>query len=215
MRGRVIVDEPADFESWLAEQPTYADTLARPEGNAQAGTATYALCSACHGAQGEGNQALNAPKIAGAEPWYTRRQILNYQQGVRGSDPRDVFGMQMAPMARTLATPNALADVTAYIASLPDTAPAETVIGDPERGRKLYATCSVCHGREGQGVWGTNAPRLAGVDDWYLVRQLQNFREGIRGAHPQDFYGTQMGMMADSLRDEQAMNDLVAYINTF
>src|SRR5690606_20200782 len=57
MRGRVVVDEQADFEAWLAEQPTYADTLAAPTANPEAGAATYALCTACHGAQGEGNVA--------------------------------------------------------------------------------------------------------------------------------------------------------------
>ena len=214
MRGRVVVDEPEDFETWLASQPTFADTQALPAGDPQAGAATYAVCSACHGTQAEGNQALNAPKLTGLEPWYMRRQIENYQQGLRGTHPDDVFGAQMAPMARTLTTEKALADVTAYIASLPDAAPEETLIGDAERGRKLYTTCSMCHGRDGQGSWGTNAPRLAGTNDWYFVRQLQNFRERIRGGHAQDFYGAQMGMMADSLRDEQAMNDLAAYINT-
>jgi cytochrome c oxidase subunit II len=214
MRGRVIVDEPADFDAWLAEQPTFAATQARPAGNADAGAATYAICSACHGAQGEGNQALNAPKIAGQEPWYLRRQIQRYQEGVRGADPRDIFGLQMAPMARAIASENALADVAAYIAALPDRPAPQTVIGDVNRGRKLYTTCSMCHGRDGSGVWGTNAPRLAGMDDWYLVRQLDNFKQRIRGGHAQDFYGQQMGMMADSLWDEQAMNDLAAYINT-
>ena len=52
------------------------------------------------------------------------------------------------------------------------------------------------------------------MSDWYLVRQLGNFRQGIRGAHRQDFYGSQMATMADSLADERAINDIVAYINT-
>lgn len=214
MRGRVVVDETADFEAWFAELPTFAETQARPVGDAQAGQATYGVCSACHGAQAEGNPNLNAPKLTGLGGWYIRRQIDNYRQGLRGADPADVFGAQMAPMAQTLATEEALENVIAYIESLPDESAPDTVIGDPERGRKLYTTCSMCHGRDGQGVWSTNAPRLAGMTDWYLARQLENFRTGVRGGHAQDFYGGQMGMMADSLRDEQAINDLVAYINT-
>ena len=59
-----------------------------------------------------------------------------------------------------------------------------------------------------------NAPRMAGMTDWYLARQIENFKEGIRGAHPTDFYGFQMSLMAKTLHDEQAVNDLVAYINT-
>ena len=63
-------------------------------------------------------------------------------------------------------------------------------------------------------IWALNAPRMAGMDDWYLARQLENFKSGVRGAHPEDFYGEQMGFMARTLIDDQAINDLVAYINT-
>ena len=59
-----------------------------------------------------------------------------------------------------------------------------------------------------------NAPRMAGMSDWYLERQLQNFQQDIRGPHPTDFYGFQMGLMARTLYDEQDIDDLVAYINT-
>ena len=53
--------------------------------------------------------------------------------------------------------------------------------GDADRGRALYQTCATCHGAEGQGRWGTNAPRLAGMSDWYLERQLQYFKDAVRG----------------------------------
>ena len=52
------------------------------------------------------------------------------------------------------------------------------------------------------------------MSDWYLARQLSNFKSGVRGSHPQDFHGGQMVFMARTLADEQAINDLVAYINT-
>ena len=52
------------------------------------------------------------------------------------------------------------------------------------------------------------------MTDWYIKRQLENFRSGVRGSHLSDYYGFQMGLMAQTLHDEQAMNDLVAYINT-
>ena len=53
--------------------------------DAAAGKAPYAVCAACHGQQGEGNMAMNAPKIAGMEGWYVRRQIEAFQQGLRGT----------------------------------------------------------------------------------------------------------------------------------
>jgi hypothetical protein len=36
----------------------------------------------------------------------------------------------------------------------------------------------------------------------------------VRGSHPQDLYGKQMNLVAGVLRKEQAIKDLVAYINT-
>ena len=59
-----------------------------------------------------------------------------------------------------------------------------------------------------------NAPRLSGISDWYLVRQLSNFKSGIRGIHPADTFGAQMSWMTTVLPDEAAINDVVAYINT-
>jgi cytochrome c oxidase subunit II len=53
------------------------------------------------------------------------------------------------------------------------------------------------------------------MSDWYLVTQLKNFREGVRGGHPSDPYGAQMALMASMLTDDRAIDDLAAYINTF
>ena len=53
------------------------------------------------------------------------------------------------------------------------------------------------------------------MSDWYLVTQLKNFKQGIRGSHPKDLYGRQMASMAAILADDQATDDLVAYIDTF
>ena len=61
----------------------------------------------------------------------------------------------------------------------------------------------------------TNAPRLKGMSDWYMVTQLKNFRHGVRGAHAKDMYGQQMMSMAAILTDDKAIDDVVAYINTF
>jgi cytochrome c oxidase subunit 2 len=214
MRGRVVVDEPSDYEAWLAQQPTFAETMARPPGDAAAGAANYAVCAACHGTQGEGNPALNAPKLTGMPDWYLRRQLRNYQQGVRGTHPEDVYGVQMAPMAQTVASEPALENVIAYIETLPDAAAPTTIIGDAARGRQLYSTCAACHGANGEGRWGTNAPPLAGMSDWYLARQLTYFKDRVRGGHPQDLYGDQMHMLASMLSRPGAVEDVVAYINT-
>jgi cytochrome c oxidase subunit 2 len=214
MRGAVVVDEQAAFDDWLDSYPTYAEVLERPAPDAVAGQAMYPVCSACHGARGEGNELLNAPSLAGQQSWYLKRQLKNFQRGLRGADASDTFGAQMAPMAATLVDDAAIDNIVAYITSLQETESPSTISGDVVRGEEIFITCTSCHGAEGQGIWSLNAPRLSGVNDWYLVRQLNNYKQGIRGSHPQDLYGKQMTLMASVLRDDQAIKDLVAYINT-
>lgn len=93
-------------------------TSALAAGDADTGKNYYATCGACHGQNGEGQQALNAPALAGQSEWYIVRQLENFKNGVRGSDPKDTFGMQMAPMAQTLPTAQSIEDVAAYITTL-------------------------------------------------------------------------------------------------
>jgi cytochrome c oxidase subunit II len=93
-----------------------AGTLAA--GDIERGKTLYTTCGACHGQNAEGMEALNAPALAGQEEWYTIRQLKNFKDGVRGSNPRDTYGMQMAPMAQVLPTDQAIEDVAAYIRSL-------------------------------------------------------------------------------------------------
>ena len=214
MRGAVNVTDTAQFDAWLAEQPTFAETQQPLLGNATVGRAQYAVCAACHGQQGEGLAALNAPKLSGQNGWYIDRQIRAYQNGWRGVHDDDVFGKQMAPMAATLATDEAIANVVAYIQSLPDEPPPQTIDGNVANGAKLYRDCAYCHMADGMGNRALNAPRIAGMTDWYIARQLQNFKNGVRGSHRQDHYGMQMAFLGRNLEDEQAINDLVAYINT-
>lgn len=214
MRGRVVVDKENDFQTWLNEQPTFKQTQNFAMGNPDKGHAAFAICGSCHGQDGQGNPATNSPKLAGLSSWYVTRQLEYYQQGIRGKHKEDIFGQQMAPMASTLAGPSSVVDVSAYIQTLQDAPVPDTIEGDAERGYSYFVTCGTCHGTKGQGNQGLNAPRLAGQHDWYLKRQLENFKHGVRGSHKKDLYGVQMLMMSKILQDDKAINDLVAYINT-
>lgn len=214
MRGTVVVDSREDYAAWLAAQPTFAEEQARPVGDLAAGQAGYVVCAACHGNQAEGNPALNAPKLTGQSAWYMRRQIDAYKSGLRGAHEDDEYGRQMAPMVATLFDDAAVENVIAYIHSLPDEPAPATVEGDAGRGKALYRGCVVCHRAGGQGSYGTLAPRLAGMTDWYLARQLQNFQAGIRGHALEDTLGRQMVLMSKQLHGDEAIDDVVAYINT-
>jgi cytochrome c oxidase subunit 2 len=214
MRGRMVVEDEAAFRAWADAHPTFAQLRAQPPADAEAGKALFAVCAGCHGAQGEGNPALHAPKLSGQGDWYLQRQLTQFKHGVRGASDKDVYGKMMAPMAATLADDAAVRNVVAYIRTLPDTPAALTVKGNADRGRARYGTCGTCHGADGSGIAATNAPRLKGMSDWYLATQLRNFREGARGAHPQDLYGSQMALVAPMLADDRAVDDIVTYINT-
>lgn len=215
MRGKVVVEEEQAYLAWLASHPTVSQTVARATVDVAAGKQSYAVCASCHGAQAEGNPAFHAPKLSGLGDWYLQRQLKSFKLGARGTHDQDVFGKMMAPMAATLVDDAAIANVSAYISSLPDKPAPATVQGSASDGQRLYvSTCGACHGPNGRGVQATNAPALKGMSDWYLVTQLKNFRQGVRGAHPQDMYGRQMALMSDMLRDDRAVNDIVAYVNT-
>jgi cytochrome c oxidase subunit 2 len=81
--------------------------------------------------------------------------------------------------------------------------------GDPIKGKSLYGTCVACHGQRPL----YDAPRLAGQHDWYLIRQLQNFKDGIRG-YTGDKAGLLMRFQLVDLDKTQMINDLAAYIGT-
>ena len=184
-------------------------------GDAAKGKARYAVCQACHGADGMGNKALNSPKIAGQEPWYLERQLKNFKAGIRGADSKDTYGMQMRPMALTLADDQSIRDMAAYVSSIPvERTVVPTIKGDVEAGKAAYVICQACHGSAGEGNKTLNAPKLAGLQDWYVTRQLKNFRSGIRGTKSGDMFGMQMRPMAMSLANDEAINNVAAYIAT-
>ena len=185
-------------------------------GDAAKGKARYAVCQACHGADGMGNKALNSPKIAGQEPWYLERQLKNFKAGIRGADSKDTYGMQMRPMALTLADDQSIRDMAAYVSSMPvEKTVVPTIKGDLDAGKEAYLICQACHGSAGEGNKTLNAPRLAGLQDWYVTRQLKNFKSGIRGTKSGDMFGMQMRPMAMSLANDEAINNVAAYIATF
>ena len=178
------------------------------------GPQLFQLCVQCHGPDAGGNPMALAPAIAGMDEWYLKAQLTKFRSGARGTHFDDVAGMRMRPMAMSLLSDENVAAVAAYVSSLPRTHPQPTLGGDAARGKDLYAPCAACHGPDGAGIQALNGAPLRASTDWYLLRQLQNFRAGIRGTNPQDTSGALMRPMSLTLPDEQAMKDVVAYITT-
>lgn len=171
-------------------------------------------CSPCHAPNGGGYQSEFSPKISGQEDWYLLRQLMNFRNDLRGAHAGERWAKQMNFHIKDF-SPAQLESFVEYIGTLEDVPAEATIEGDTTRGRQLYAqACSACHGSNGMGIELLNSPRLAGMSDWNMVIQLQNFRSGLRGDHPDDTYGALMVPSAQALPDEQALLDVVAYISS-
>ncbi len=173
----------------------------------------YVFCTVCHGVQLKGNPLIEAPRISRMEAWYVERQLHAFKKGWRGRHERDLNGMEMRPMATSLSNDDIEA-VAAYVRSVDSERPAKTVQGNAAIGRAHYASCVECHGENGEGKEALGAPSLTGVNDWYLITQLKNFRDGTRGGSAGDNYGAQMRAAAQILTNDQAIFDVVSYVST-
>lgn len=179
------------------------------------GEALYGGCVSCHGADGAGNQMVGAPAIAGQGQWYLEAQLGKFKSGARAYHPDDFTGLKMRPMARTLPTDVELKSVAEYVAGMKPHDPVATLEGgDAAAGKSRYTVCTACHGADAAGNQTMNAPSLKELPDWYIMAQLHKFKSGQRGAGPGDTTGMQMRAMAGTLTDDQAIKDVIAYINT-
>ncbi len=105
--------------SYVAAMPRTTPAVTLHGGDASKGQAAFQTCVACHQQNGQGNQQLSAPPIAGAADWYLLAQLKKFKSGVRGTGPGDATGALMRPMALSLVDEQAMKDVIAHIATLP------------------------------------------------------------------------------------------------
>ncbi|MEZ4332545.1 MAG: c-type cytochrome [Myxococcota bacterium] len=112
-------EEVKAVSAYVASLPavTPSATLAQP-GDAAKGAGYYAVCSACHGPDGSGNQGMGAPPLTGLNDWYLLSSIEKYKKSIRGSLPGDTLGPAMIGMVATLPDEQAVRDVIAHIRSL-------------------------------------------------------------------------------------------------
>ena len=172
-------------------------------------------CSACHGAAGEGNAALGAPGLTQLSAQYLVRQLGHFVSGVRGAHPDDAAGKRMALSVANLDEADVAGLATLIATELPPTRPASADRGDASQGEDYYVNlCSACHGGNAQGNDVLGAPALAGLNDWYLRSSYQSYLDGLRGSHPDDFYGAQMSRLAPALADTDDIDDVIAFITT-
>ena len=203
------------------------DTSNDPASNAIAGSMAVSLsgspnaaiwqgqCAACHGTAGEGNRSLGAPALTQLSADYIARQLRHFIAGVRGAHPDDNAGKRMALSVANLSEADIPSLAQLITTELPPAVPSATLRGDAARGEDYYINiCSACHGGNAQGNDALGAPALAGVNDWYLKSSYESYLDGLRGTHPDDFYGAQMARLAPALANSDDISDVIAFIAT-
>lgn len=198
--------------SVLALVMALAPVSASAEADQNTGKMLFSICASCHGTAGQGNSLMGAPQIAGMPVWYGKHQLEAFADGRRGGAAAGKRARQMARIALGL-SPREIGALAQYLNMLAASIPASTVSGDIEKGRVVYDKCIACHAEDGRGMAELGAPPLGLLEDWYIIEQLQNFRNGARGYRDDDTSGLTMRAIAEALENEEIANDLAAYIN--
>ncbi|MGI9203248.1 MAG: c-type cytochrome [Woeseiaceae bacterium] len=211
---------------------TLSQTLEKPN-ETVTGEELFIVCTFCHGDSGQGNIRRDGPALAGLEDWYLELQMHNFKNGIRGYLAEDIPGQVMHFSTGMLRNDFTIASLAEYISALEPGRPLArnavgerpylwespyagldpSISGNAEVGGKTYATvCVACHGADGTGNKDLGAANLTYLSDVYMIRQLMYFRDGVRGAHPEDTRGQQMAAIVKVLADDQAIADVVTYI---
>jgi cytochrome c oxidase subunit II len=183
-------------------------------GDPAAGRLRFSVCGACHGLQGQGNEALGAPRIAGLPAWYTARQLQSFSNGMRGGPESDKTSRQMTTFALNLSAAD-IANLSAYLESLPRTENVHEESDDAaaeEAGQAAYQQCATCHGPNAEGVEALGAPPLSGLNAWYFKKQLEDFKSGIRGYSATDTFSASMRAIAQSIDTQETADAIAAYL---
>ena len=84
-------------------------------------------------------------------------------------------------------------------------APLANAGGDAAKGQALTAVCAACHGQDGNSPMAIY-PKLAGLGEKYLLKQLQEIKSGVRPV-------VEMTGLLTNLSD-QDLADIAAYFNS-
>ena len=169
------------------------------------GQASFAVCTACHGA--DGNSGTPAyPKLSQQHPEYLVKQLQEYKSGKRAN-------AIMLGFASALSEED-MKNISYWVASNKAKAGAATDKDLVALGERIYrggvqdrqiAACAGCHSPNGAGI-PAQYPRLAGQHAEYTAAQLTYFRDGIRKNN------LQMTQNASKLNDREikALADYIA-----
>jgi cytochrome c553 len=178
------------------------------------GATKSAVCSACHGPNGN---SVNPdwPRLAGQSAVYVAEQLRLFRSGLRANPV-------MQPLAATLSDQD-INDLAVYYEAQTPTG----LEADPsywQGGQALYVrgdrarevpACIACHGPVGRGNLAAGYPALRAQQSVYVVKQLNDYASGARYAGPNppqaSRNGTMMFTVAKRLTPEQ-IRDVASYV---
>ncbi len=183
-------------------------------GKAASGEAKAALCTACHGPNGN---SVNPewPRLAGQSAVYIAEQLKLFRSGVRNNPI-------MKPLAASLSDQD-INDLAVYYEAQTPTG----LEADPsywKSGEALYLSgdaphevpaCVACHGPVGRGNLAAGYPALRAQQSVYVVKQLNDYASGARYAGPSppqaDPNAIMMLTLAKRLTPEE-IRDVASYV---
>lgn len=183
-------------------------------GKAASGEAKAALCSACHGPNGNSSNP-EWPRLAGQSAVYVAEQLKLFRSGVRDNPV-------MKPLAATL-TDQDINDLAVYFEAQTPTGleadpsywkagAAVYLGGDTARG---VPACVACHGPVGRGNLAAGYPALRAQQSVYVVKQLNDYASGARYTGPNPAQASRNGVMMLTLAKRmtpEEIRDVASYL---
>lgn len=162
------------------------------------------FCMRCHDAGGNGNRNREVSRLAGQQRLYLLNQLVQFITLDRYAP------LMHRVIARPpLLDPQALSDLSAYLAELPADSHGEH--GDPHwlgLGRIVYnLRCVQCHGTHGEGNAQGPIPAVGGQNFTYLLNQLNGFAVGHRAKVESDLLTAVRSLSAN---DKEAVADFMS-----
>lgn len=177
------------FFSITASAETLTANPANGKNIFENGKGDVPACMSCHGANGEGMDAMQTPRLANLGYAYVVKQLTDFANdkridltlGVMNTNAKGLTEQDRRDVAAYVNTLN----VPIELSNLNDLKSSGTAIGEAYRGQILVlygvrdkvSACQSCHGYNGRGR-DPIYPKIGQQKFVYLVNQLHHWRDG-------------------------------------
>jgi cytochrome c553 len=191
-----------------------APSLPFTTGKVASGEAKAALCSACHGPNGNSANP-EWPRLAGQSAVYVAEQLRLFRSGVRDNPV-------MKPLAAALSDQD-ISDLAVYYQAQTPTGleadpsywkAGEAVYLSGDAGRGVPG-CVACHGPVGRGNLAAGYPALRAQQSVYVVKQLNDYANGARYTGPNPVQASRNAVMMLTLArrmSPEEIRDVASYV---